>query len=87
MSASRTKRTIRSSTFIAPITLLIALQTATPAWAWGRLGHRVIARLAEQHMTAKTKEAVKALLPEGESLADASTWADEHRRDIRESAP
>ena len=49
--------------------------------------HRVIARLAEHHMTAKAKAGVKALLAEGESLADCSTWADEHRRDIREIAP
>ncbi len=35
----------------------------------------------------KAKEAVKALLDEGESLADASTWADEHRRELPNAAP
>jgi hypothetical protein len=55
------------------------LQTATPAWAWGRLGHRVIARLAEKHMTPEAKAGVAALLEAGESMADASLWADENR--------
>jgi hypothetical protein len=59
--------------------MLLASQSAQPVWAWGRLGHRVISRIAEKHLTPKTREAVKALLPEGETLADASTWADEYR--------
>ena len=41
----------RRSRFIFALTLLAALQAATPAWAWGRLGHRVISRLAEKNMT------------------------------------
>jgi hypothetical protein len=51
------------------------------------LGHRVTARIAERSLTPKAREAIKALLDPGESLADASTWADEHRRDIKGSAP
>jgi hypothetical protein len=46
------------------------------AFAWGRLGHRVIARLAEKHMTPEAKAAVAAVLELGESMADASPWAD-----------
>jgi hypothetical protein len=64
-------------TFI--IALLAAAHTASPAWAWGRLGHRVISRLAEKDLTPKATGAIKALLDERESLADASTCADEHR--------
>jgi len=75
------------SVFIVALTLAIALQTATPAWAWGRLGHRVIARLAERHMTPDAKAAVAALLSPGESLADASLWADENRGRLPETAP
>jgi hypothetical protein len=72
---------------VAALTLLGALATAAPAWAWGRIGHRLTARLAERHLNPKAKAAVEALLAPGESLADASTWADEHRRDIRGSGP
>ena len=54
------ERTRRSWSVIA-VALLIALQTATPALAWGRLGHRVISRLAEKHMTPAAKAGVAAL--------------------------
>jgi hypothetical protein len=63
------------------------LATAMPAWAWGRIGHRVISRFAEQRLTDKAKAVIAALLPQGESLADASLWADEHRRELPKTAP
>jgi nuclease S1 len=81
------RQTPRRSWFAVALALLVALQTATPVWAWGRLGHRLTARLAERHLTPKAKAAITALLEPGESLADASTWADEHKRDIRAIAP
>jgi hypothetical protein len=55
--------------------------------AWGRLGHRVIARLAEKHMTPEAKAAVAALLELGESMADGSLWADKVRGQMRHTAP
>jgi hypothetical protein len=55
--------------------------------AWVRLGNRVIARLAEKHMTPEAKAAVAALLEPGESLADASLWADAHRGRLPKTAP
>jgi hypothetical protein len=67
-------------------TLLIALQ-ATPAFAWDGLGHRVIAGLAERHLTDRAKLEIKALLEPGKSLADASTWADEVRGRMRHTSP
>jgi hypothetical protein len=69
------------------LTLLVTHQTATPAWAWGRLGHRVIARLAEKHMTPEAKAAVAAPLEPGESMAGASLRADEIRGRMRKTAP
>lgn len=62
------------------LTILVALPT--PALAWGRNGHRASARLAESRLTPEARAVVRALLDEGESLADASTWADEHAREI-----
>jgi len=38
-------------------------------------------------MTPEAKAAVAALLESGESLADASLWADEHRGRLRKTAP
>ena len=72
---------------VTTLACLVALQAAPPCWAWGPLGHRLAARLAERHLNTQAKAAVAALLEPGESLADASTWADEHRRDIEGSGP
>ncbi len=80
-------RTPRRSWFVIFLTLLTTLQTATPAWAWGRLGHRVISRLAKKHMTEKARDALAELLDPSETIADASTWADEYCRGHRETAP
>jgi hypothetical protein len=60
---------------------------AGPAWGWGRLGHRVAGRIAEERLTPAAKAAVRGLLEPGESLADISTWADDYRRDHRETGP
>ncbi len=87
MPLDRTSRSPFRFPFGLTLTLLLVLQTTTRAWAWGRLGHRVTARLAELHLTPKAKAEIKALLADGESLADCSTWADERRREMRKSAP
>jgi hypothetical protein len=57
-----------------------------PAGAWGRLGHRASARLAESRLSPQARAVVRDLLEPGESLADASTWADDYSREIRGSA-
>ncbi len=69
------------------LAILTALQAAIPAWAWGRLGHRGISRMAEQRLTATARAATAALLEEGESLADASTWADEYPKHHKGTGP
>jgi nuclease S1 len=81
------KRTPFRSWFIVAIAALITLQSATPVWAWGRLGHRVISRLAEARLTPTAKAAIAELLEPGESLADASLWADENRERLPKTAP
>jgi len=48
-------------------------------WPWGRTGHRVSAMMAESRLTPAALAAVRNLLEPGETLADASTWADEQR--------
>jgi hypothetical protein len=58
------------------LTAILALTTATPAWAWGRL----VYRLAERHLSARAKAAVARLLEPDESLAETSIWADDHRQ-------
>jgi len=63
------------------------LMTPTPARAWGRMGHRAAGKLAEARLSPAAAAAVRELLDPGETLAEASTWADEVRRQIPESGP
>ena len=45
---------------------------------WGKTGHRVVGEIAENNLTEEVREKVRDLL-DGQSLANASTWADEMR--------
>jgi hypothetical protein len=53
---------------------------------WFELGHRIVARIAEAHLTPRTAKAVQDLLA-GSTLADVSSWADAIRVARRETAP
>src|SRR5271166_2910726 len=75
------------SLFVSALALLISIQMSAPAWAWGPLGHRVISRIAEKKLNPKAKAAIAELLDEGESIADASTWADENCGRLPKTAP
>ncbi|HJU39273.1 MAG TPA: S1/P1 nuclease [Tahibacter sp.] len=68
------------------ILIAIALCAAcTTAFAWGPLGHRTVAGLAERALTPAARAQVEALLkPDNErTLVDVATWAD----DLRETDP
>ena len=45
---------------------------------WGKTGHRVVGEIAERLLNDTARAAIEKLL-DGESLATASTWADEMR--------
>ena len=70
--------------FCAAVFLLVASMRPGPALAWGRIGHRVAAKMAEGRLTPAARDAVRAILGPGVSLADASTWAD-GQKEIEES--
>jgi hypothetical protein len=56
--------------------------------SWGVVGHKTVATIAENHLTPKSKEMVKALLG-NESLSDVASWADEVLRqpEYKSTAP
>ena len=56
-----TRRRTVSWLILAGLVLPIVGPTA-PAWAWGRIGHRVISRLAENQLSPTAKAAVAELL-------------------------
>jgi hypothetical protein len=59
-----------SAALVFSLVSQILFLTGTPAWAWGRVGHRVIARMAEPHISPAARDAIAELLERGESLAD-----------------
>ena len=70
--------------FCTAVVLLVVSMMPDPALAWGRIGHRVAARMAQDRLTLAALAAVRGILGPGVSLADASTWAD-GQREIEES--
>lgn len=59
----------------------LLLGLASPAFAWGQLGHRLVADLAQDELTPAARRQVDALL-EGEkepTLAGIANWADQIR--------
>jgi hypothetical protein len=49
-----------------------------PAFAWGPLGHRLSAQLAQPYLSADSQRAITTILGE-QTLAEASVWADQMR--------
>jgi nuclease S1 len=61
---------------------------ASPAQAWGPVGHRVITRIAMHRLSPHAAAEIKALLKEGDTLVDVCDWADHDGHDaVPGSAP
>ena len=56
------------------ITLLVLMQSAS-VYAWGPMGHDVVAAIAEQHLTKKAKKNIDKLLG-GKSIVYYASWMD-----------
>ena len=48
-------------------------------WGWSSTGHKIVAEIANRHLTAQARARIAALLPGG--IADEASWADQHRHD------
>lgn len=68
--------------YVCILFLLLVLPVEANTVLWGKTGHRVIGEVAEQHLNARTKRAIKKLL-NGESLALVSNYADDIKSDER----
>jgi len=62
----------------AVVLLSVGLFTSSSVLAWGQTGHRVTGAIAEKYLSPQARAAIESLLP-NESLAEASTYADEMR--------
>ncbi|AXR08145.1 S1/P1 Nuclease [Salinimonas sediminis] len=58
--------------------LLTGMLTSLPALGWGQTGHRVTGAIAQRYLSPNAASAIAELLP-NETLAEASTYADEMR--------
>lgn len=64
------------------VATLLLLTLAPSAHAWGPTGHRVVAEIAQRHLTPAAQAKVSSLL-NGRSLADVANWPDDLRSDPR----
>jgi hypothetical protein len=53
----------------------------SPALAWGKTGHRVVAAIADTELSGLARAHVREILGPGESLDEAATWPDDMRSD------
>ncbi|MCB2155457.1 S1/P1 nuclease [bacterium] len=77
----------RGTRKVFPALALAILLAVGSAFGWSGDGHRVVADVATNHLTPEAKAGVAELLGPGVSLADVSTWADQVRRERRDTAP
>ena len=79
-------RSLGARSLVLVVVLLLAAPHASRAW--GVLGHRAVARIAENHLTPAARQQVSKLLGQ-ETMPLVSTWADELRADpqFKETAP
>jgi len=57
------------------LTLIFFAAVPFHSMAWGMLGHRITAEIADAYLSSKARKKIKAILG-NESLAMASTWGD-----------
>lgn len=68
---------VRLSLFAAAVALAAV---PTPALAWGKTGHRVVATIADGHLSGLARAHIHEILGV-ESLPEAANWPDEMRSD------
>jgi hypothetical protein len=68
------------------VTVLALLGVPNPTLAWGPEGHKVVAMIADKYVSHTALVRAQAILG-GSSLEDVANWADEIRKERRETAP
>ncbi|WP_395624264.1 S1/P1 nuclease [Sphingomonas daechungensis] len=63
------------------IAATVCVLIPSPAFAWGKTGHRVVAALADAQLSGLARAHIKEILGGAESLDEAATWPDEMRSD------
>ncbi len=81
-------RMLPSRVRAAVVFCIVGLLTPEPSHAWGRQGHRIVARIAAKNLLQTTRDKLRAILGAGASasalesaMANASIWPDLIDRD------
>jgi len=61
---------------LAPACLAVLLSSANTAYAWGALGHRTVALIADNYVKSATSTWINDIL--GEDIASIASWADSY---------
>lgn len=69
------------SRLFAAAAFMAACALPSPALAWGKTGHRVVAAIADTQLSGLARAYVKEILGGAESLDEAATWPDDMRSD------
>jgi hypothetical protein len=64
------------------VAVFLLLTLVPSAHAWGPTGHRVVAEIAQRHLTPAAQAKVSGIL-DGRTLADVANWPDDLRSDPR----
>jgi hypothetical protein len=56
-------------------------------YPWGSKGHEIVAAIAEPQLSDTARKRIKELLPQGTTLAEASTWPDKVGRQVPDMDP
>jgi hypothetical protein len=70
------------NTLLKVVATLLLLTLTPSANAWGPTGHRVVAEIAQRHLTPAAQAKVSLIL-DGRTLADVANWPDDLRSDPR----
>lgn len=68
------------------VLVFLFLSTVPPAGAWGPLGHKVIARIAEERLSPRALEGIHALLGESiglDRIANCADWIHNAKKPVR----
>jgi hypothetical protein len=70
-----------------PLVCFILISASQPAVAWGPEGHSLVARIAESQLTPAARARVLEILGPAKTMTSVASWADEVRRDRRDTGP
>jgi len=69
---------LRKRHLIAASLVLFGAGSPNTAMAWGPLGHRIVASIAEDNVSGRTTAAISQIVGR-ETLAEGATWPDDER--------